>query len=69
MLEQQDSSLLILKSTGNLKTQLGCIVALVKGLAMCGWKSQHSAKHFNPTVKKQIAGNVDIHFIVTRFQS
>jgi len=49
--------------------QLECIVALVKDLAMCGWKSQHSAKHFNHTVKKQIVGNVDIRFIVTRFQS
>lgn len=69
MLEEQDSFLLILKSTGNLKMQLGGIAALVKGLAMCGWKSQHSEKHFSHTVKKQIVGNVDICFIVTRFQS
>lgn len=41
---------------------------MVKGLAMCGRKSQHSAKRFDHRVKKQRAGNVDIHFIVTRFQ-
>lgn len=69
MLEEQDSFLLILKSTGNLKMQLGGITALVKRLAMCGWKSQHSEKHFSHTVKKHIVGNADICFIVTRFQS
>lgn len=69
VLEEQDSSLLILKSTGNLKMQPGSIVALVKGLATWGWKSQHLDKHFSHTVKKQIVGNVDIRFIFSRFKS
>lgn len=39
MLELQVSSPHTLKFTGNLKVQLCGVVTLVKGLAMCGWKS------------------------------
>lgn len=38
-LELQASSPHTCKFTGNLKLQLCGVVALVKGLAMCGWKS------------------------------
>lgn len=39
MLELQASSQNTRKFTGNLKVQLCGVVTLVKGLAMCGWKS------------------------------